>query len=34
MIVDTELAAAFKRVDGFFQQLIEIVENPPSAPEI
>ena len=34
MIVDTELAAAFKRVDGFFQQLIEIVENPPPAPEI
>jgi hypothetical protein len=33
MIVDTELAAAFKRVDGFFQQLIEIVENPPPAPE-
>ena len=33
MIVDTELAAAFKRVEGFFQHLIEMVENPPPSPE-
>jgi TIR domain-containing protein len=32
MRVDTELADSFMRIKGFFQQLIEIVENPLSPP--
>ena len=33
MRVATELADAFKRFKGFYEQLIGIVENPPSSPE-